>query len=235
MNRLGLNESSESEAERYAFEEYLRENIDCTLIAASIEDYIYEEGYFYDSNFHLNSAGAVKHTVNVTRDILLELGIPRAVDEKIPEPPPLPEMDVRFFGEDENSEIFKYEKMANGAYMIVGVADKYLSEKTLTIPLGYDGYKVLAIGPSAFAGSSAERLIITEDTNIRHFANGAFLGAKNLKEMYIYYPTEEDISPPLDFVGVAQDFKVFIPLGSGYTNGYFWSERNLTFEYIFNE
>ena len=234
MNRLGLNENSQNEASRYAFEEYLRENLDCTVIASSIEDYIYEEGYFYDSNFHLNSAGAVKHSVNVTRDILIELGIPKAVDEDIPEPPSLPEIDVRYFSEDENAKFFKYEKMANGAYMISGVADEYLSEKTLTVPLGYDGYKVLAIGPGAFRNSSVEKLIITEDTSLRHFANGSFSGAGALKEMYIYYPTEEDISPPLDFVGTADGFKVFIPLGSGYANGYFWSERNLTFEYIFD-
>ena len=122
--------------------------------------------------------------------------------------------------------------MANGAYMIVGVADGYLSEKTLTVPLGHDGYKVMAIGPRAFAGSAVERLILTEDTNIRHFANGAFLDAESLKEMYIYYPTEEDIAPPADFFGVADGFKVFIPLGSNYKNGYYWSERGLKFEYI---
>ena len=156
------------------------------------------------------------------------------MDEKIPDAPDLPERDVRYFGEDENAKLFEYEKMASGAYMIVGISNEYLNEKTLTVPLGYNGYKVMAIGPAAFRDSSLERLILTEDTEIRTFANGAFMGASSLKEMYIYYPTEEDISPPLDFVGTADGFKVFIPLGTNYMNGYFWSERNLTFEYIFD-
>jgi len=232
MNRLAISENSEPENARLEFEEYIREKIDCTVISASIEDYIYDEGYFYDSNFHLNSAGAVMHTAKVAEDLLLELGIPRSVDEKIPEPPALPERDVRYFAEDENDRFFEYEKMSNGAYMIVGIKDEYLSEKTLTVPLGYEGYKVMAIGSGAFSGSSLEKLIITEDTNIRQFLNGAFLGAGALREMYIYYPTEEDISPPADFVGTADGFKVFIPFGSNYASGYFWSERNLTFEYI---
>ena len=234
INRLGISSESIDEEKRYEFETYIRENVDCTVIASSIEDYIYDEGYFYDSNFHLNSAGAIKHTVNVTKDILLELGIPKAVTEEVPEPPSLPEQDVRFFEEDENSVCFRYEKMASGAYMIVGVAEEYLTEKTLTVPLGYNGYKVAAIGARAFLGSSVERLILTQDTNIRHFANGAFLDAENLSSMWIYYPEEEDIVPPLDFVGTDTDFKVFIPANSNYKNGYFWGKRGLSFEYIFD-
>ena len=233
MNRLAISEETSSYEAMSAFQELVENTFDCEVVGY-VEDYIYDEGYFYDSNFHLNSAGVVKHTVNVTRDLLIALGVPSAVNEEIPDPPALPELDLRYFEEDENSKYFEYEKMANGAYMIVGVKEQYRNEKTLTVPLGYNGYKVMVIGPSAFSDSSVERLILTEDTSVRQFANGAFLGAGSLSEMYIYYPEESDISPPLDFIGTKADFKVYVPLGSNYMSGYFWSERNLTFEYIFD-
>ena len=232
MNRMGLDEFTSTKEAFSRFEKYIKKNIDCTLIASDIEDYIYEEGYFYDSNFHLNSAGATMHTVNVTRDLLLELGINKAIGVEIPSPPALPEIEVRWTDYDENSECFEYAKMENGAYMIVGVKEEYLKRDSLTVPLGYDGYKVMAIGPRFLEGSSVTTLILTERTNIRHFATGAFIGAASLKDMYIYYPAEEDIMPPADFVGTSLEFKVYIPENSGYKSGYFWSERGLKFEYI---
>jgi hypothetical protein len=229
MNTLGV---EASEAERAEFEAYLRDKLDCTVIAASIEDYIYEAGYFYDTNFHLNESGVIKHTVNVTEDILIELGIPKAVNVEVPEAPPLPEKDVKFFGEDENAKYFEYEKQPNGSYAVVGVKNEYLGRRELTLPLGYNGYKVSAIGEGAFVGSKVEKLVITQNTNITVLMNGCFEGAGNLSELWIYYPGEENILPPKSFSGVASNFKVYVPEGAGYEMGYYWSERGLDFEYI---
>ena len=128
--------------------------------------------------------------------------------------------------------MFLYERMADGSYMIVGVKEEYRSRKSLTVPLGYDTYKVSAIGRGALSDSLATELILTEDTNVRMFVNGAFEGASSLSRLVIYYPHEADIMPPVDFVGTASGFKVFIPEDSAYAQGYFWSERGLTFETI---
>ena len=235
MNRLGFDDDSNTAEARREFFEFLDGALDFPIIASDIEDYVYDEGYFYDSNLHLNSAGVVKHTVNVTRDLLLELGIAKAVTEEIPDVPSLPERDVRFFGEDENAQFFKYEKMSNGAYVIVGVKEEYLSERTLTVPLGYEGYKVVAIGKGALRGSSAETLIVTDDTNVRIFENGAFSGAGSLKQLYMYYPECADINPPDDFTGTADGFRVHIPAKSGYeTDAYGWGDLGLRFEYIYD-
>ena len=232
MNSLALSAGSQSEESRYAFEDYLRKNLDCTLIASSIEDYIYEPGYFYDTNFHLNSAGVTLHTVNVVRDLLLELGIPTQVKEEIPKAPPLPEIDVKYFGTDINADSFLYEKKENGSYKIVGVSPSHRADKTLTVPLGYNGYKVTEIGAGAFSDCSVEKLIITEDTNITYFERGAFSRASQLSSLYIYYPHEEDILPPPDFNGTKDSFKVYVPSGSAYKNGYYWSQCGVRFEYI---
>ena len=212
----------------HLFEDFLKSRINATFIS-NISDYIYEAGYFYDTNFHLNNAGVRKHTVNLTRDILLELGIPTYVKEEIPDAPALPERDVRYFGDDGNAQCFEYEKRPDGSYMIVGVRSEWKGATALTVPLGYDGYKVTAIASGAFYGTSVKRLTITEDTNIRQLMNGCFSGAGSLCELWIYYPTESEIMPPADFSGVAGDFKVYIPASSDYPTGYYWSQHGLDF------
>lgn len=226
MNSLAL-----GDADPAAFADYLEGQINCTFIS-NIEDYILDPGYFYDTNFHTNDAGARRRTVTLTEDLLLELGIPTAVTDEVPPAPELPMLDLRYFGEDENAEYFEYATLADGSYMITGVKDEYKGATALTVPLGYNTYKVTAIGAGAFDGTELETLTVPEDTNLRLFMNGAFLGAGKLTSLYIYYPTEENLLPPADFYGVADGFTVYIPSGSAYTTGYYWSERGLDFEYI---
>ena len=62
--------------------------------------------------------------------------------------------------------------------------------------------------------------------------NGCFKGASKLSRLVIYHENQEDILPPYDFIGVASDFTVYVPEGSSYEIGYYWSERNLKFERI---
>lgn len=168
----------------------------------------------------------------LTRDLLLELGIPSAVTEKVPEPPALPEIDLRYFDEDENAKYFEYTSLDNGAYMITGIKDEYKHMTTLTIPLGYNTYKVTHIGARAFEGTALETLILTEDTNVRNIMNGAFKGASSLKSLYVLYPDSEVIAPPADFVGVASGFVVYVPESWLNCPMYYWGERGLKFEYI---
>ena len=113
--------------------------------------------------------------------------------------------------------------------MIIGVKSECKNASKLTVPLGYDGYKVTAIAGGAFVGSSVVSLTLTEDTNVRQLMNECFRGASSLCELWIYYPTESEILPPADFSGVAGGFKVYIPKDSDYPTGYYWSERGLTF------
>lgn len=231
VNEMSITEDTKSDERIAEFESFMQESIDCTFIS-NINDYILDAGYFYDTNFHLNDSGVTARTVALTRDLLLELGIPSAVTEKVPEPPALPEIDLRFFGEDENAKYFEYTAMEGGAYMITGVKAEYKHMTTLTVPLGYDTYKVTHIGARAFEGTALETLIITEDTNVRNIMNGAFKGASNLKALYVLYPDSEAIAPPADFVGVASGFTVYVPESWLNCAMYYWGERGLKFEYI---
>ena len=114
MNELAiLNPDEDSILE---FEDYLKDSLECKIIS-NIEEYILEPEYFYDSNFHLNDAGKIRHSVDLTEDILLELDIQRLVEAPfgqvipglvtVPEPS-LPFVDVRCFEYDDNSVYFEY-------------------------------------------------------------------------------------------------------------------------------
>ncbi len=228
MNSLAVtNETSESIR---AFQKFMEDEIDAAFIS-DIEDYILEPEYFYDTNFHVNDAGMALHSASLTRDILLELEIPKLVDVEVTKPE-LPFADVRYFDYDENEVYFTYEKMANGSYVITGLSEKGKEKSSLTVPKGYETFAVTGIAEGAFDGSELLELIIPENTNIKILMNGCFKGAGKLSRLVIYHGNQEDIIPPYDFSGVASDFTVFIPEGSSYEIGYYWSERNLKFERI---
>lgn len=231
INEMAITEDTKSDERIAEFETFMQESIDCTFIS-SINDYILDAGYFFDTNFHLNDSGVAARSITLVRDLVMELGITSAVTEKIPEPPELPEIDLRFFGEDENAKYFEYVSLESGAYMIIGVKDEYKNMKSLTVPLGYNTYKVTHIGARAFEGTALEELTITEDTNVRNIMNGAFKGASRLKALYVLYPDSESIAPPADFVGVASDFVVYVPEAWLNCPMYYWGERGLKFVYI---
>lgn len=230
VNSLGIKSGTTAE-DISAFEEYMQDSINAPFIS-NLTDYILPENYFYDTNFHLNDSGMLLRSIRLCEDILMELGNPREVTAIVPDPPGLPWSDVVFEGEDKNAAYFEYEKTSDGSYMIIGVKDGYKSSKTLTVPLGFDGYKVTAIGARAFEGCSVQKLIVTEDTNLKIFMNGAFYGAAELRSLVIRFYNENELFPPGDFVGVHSDFAVYVPEGSNYSSGYYWSQRGLRFEYI---
>lgn len=230
------------EEEALAFEEYMKGAINCTFIS-DIRDYVLEPEYFYDTNFHTNDYGAIRRTVTLTEDVLLELGIPRLVempaeadaafdgaDLVTVSKPELPLLDVKYFDTDENDKYFVYEQSENGSYTIVGLSELGKTQKSLTLPLGAEHFIVGSVARGAFAGGCLEELVVPEGTKISVFMSGAFEGAGSLSRLVMLHPHAADILPPADFVGTASDFKVLIPKGSDYEFDYYWSERGLTFE-----
>ena len=233
INELALDDGSDK-ASREEFCDLLEENIDCEFISY-IDDYILDAGYFFDTNFHLNDSGVMLRTIRLAKDIRLSHGIVQGIikDEE-PEAPALPFFDVIIDTEDENARYFTFSLLENGAYGISGLSEIGKKETRLVIPVGYDGRKVVAILEGALNGSAVSELVITENSNIARIDNGAFVGASNLKDLYIYKVSEDDISPPADFYGVNPDFKLHVPIGSNYSTGYKWTNKgiNIVFDIV---
>ena len=173
MNSLAVT-NKDAESIR-AFQSFMEENINARFIS-NIEDYILEPEYFYDTNFHVNDAGMTLHSANLTKDILLELEIPKLINETV-EKPELPYADVRYFDYDENEVYFTYERQDNGSYVITGLSELGKEKTSLTVPYGYESYVVSGIAEGAFSGSNLSELTIPENTNIKILMNGCFRGA----------------------------------------------------------
>jgi len=228
MNVAALADGKDTEAIK-DFEKFLQSRILCEHISR-IEDYILDKAYFYDTNYHLNDTGVKLRTALLAQDILIARGNMTLLDTNIA-PPPLPEVDVKYYGqEDPNVRYFTYEKLPNGAYMITGLTEDGRAASSLTVPLGYDGYKVTDIGKRAFSGSSLKKLVVTEDTNLRNFVDGAFDGSK-VTDLWIYYDfvdDEDKLAPCADFGGI----KIHIPKNSAYTSHYDWLDSSTGYRLV---
>ncbi len=226
MNEMAISAEPTLRAE---FARNIEDMLDCPVIS-DIESCIFEAGYFFDTNYHLNSAGATARTIRLARDIRLAEGIVMsAITTPEPEPPALPELSIRYDGYDENSVYFTYERLENGAYAVTGLSDLGKEMASLTLPLGYDGYIVEAVAAGAFSGSSLESLTVSADSNLSRFDNGAFAGASHLCDLWIYKSSGDDVNPPDSFAGVHPSFRVHVPEGTDFSYHYYWSERGLTF------
>lgn len=227
MNELGFAEGVGLD-ELLSLRKYFRDELDFDILG-SPERSVLGAGYFYDTNFHLGDAGAVKYTAGLVEDLLFALDDAREVNIEIPPEPPLPAFDSYIDVFDENEKYFTFTALQNGSYAISGLTELGREAKTLTIPIAYSSRKVTSISSGALVGMTATKLIIPETTTLRAIDDGAFTGCGTLTELWIYLPDDEYLLPPSSFDGVGIGFTVHIPPESNYPTGYAWGHRGLTF------
>ncbi len=225
-----------SKAQRAAFETALGEKLDCDLLG-TVEDYMIDERYFYDTNFHLNSDGAVYFSDLLVRSLQGVLGREVTSSLEVPTPPPLESdfvvevTDTGVAPEDYLGEpnidfvdVFEYEQ-AGDSYKIVGVKDEYLGMTEVILPSVYEGKNVTAVDTGAFDGCA-----MLEDIHVgltyKSLATGAFSGCVSLKGVYLYKMDGNQIAPPAEGLmnGTPDGVKIYIPENSNYTSGYTWAK-----------
>ena len=236
INELAI-ESEQGAKSVKAFEKHLKSKINCEFIS-TLGFYVMDAGYFYDTNYHLNDAGVLYRTAMLAEDLLFALDRKdEVVDIVVPPPPPLPERDTKYFGEDDpNAVYFTYEQLDNGAMVISGLTELGRAQRELTVPLGVDGYKVMYIGANAFSGGTATSLVITEDTSLRGFLDGSLADCK-ITDIYIYYNfvdangvtvEEEKLSPAAYMYGKT----IHVPRNSPYFTHYDWKDSSSGFTLV---
>lgn len=220
VNDLSVKEESDVKA----FERFIKDSVNCKILG-TLNASIIDSHYFYDTNFHLNDAGVRLHTVDMINDLLLELGdMETVVEEEVPEAPDYM-YDVFYNGpRDENDRYFTYT--LDVGYIITGLTEEGKKMEELTVPLGYDGYRVTELNTDIFAGSACKKLIIPENTNLG-VISGNFVGADSLRELWIYKFEESELTPPSSFGNLSPErFSIFVPKGSNYQNGYSWEKSS---------
>ena len=225
MNEAAVTASDEEKA---AFCQKLGEALDFPVISG-LDDYILDREFFYDTNFHLNSRGALQRTALLAGDIIREAGMTdRAASLEWMErftPPKRPDdfFDVSSAEDDElNALDFVFEE-TSGGLKIIGLSETGKTRESLTVPRTADGKAVVAIGSGAFSGGSATVLKLPADSSLRILEDRAFEGS-SLRRI------ESALAPDLlaasdeTFAG-ADGCYVYVSdeLYGSYATDYFWS------------
>ena len=108
MNKDALSETTDAEA-MIAFFDYLSASLECTVIG-SPEDTAYDAEYFYDTNYHLNDAGAILHTKEILNALYRQMGRTDLPRVQAPEKPAYPCTKDSLPGTITNILIFSFMK-----------------------------------------------------------------------------------------------------------------------------
>lgn len=103
---------------------------------------VMESGWFFDTNFHLNSPGAVVNTYYFVRDIKAQLKDSSVTDIVLPE---MPEPAVQTVTGDNSDESCFIYAMKDDGVIITGVTQEGKMRETLTFPQEHGGKKITAV------------------------------------------------------------------------------------------
>ncbi|MCR4886347.1 MAG: hypothetical protein K5919_05475 [Clostridiales bacterium] len=148
MNRSALTAADVETV--YAYFNLCNDTFVCPVISNPL-DYVLDSGWFFDSNFHLNTAGAQVRTILLAGDLLAQWGCYQAVDAALPA---MPASIAQKAADQADSWDFTYERTENGqAYILTGLTDQGLNKETLILPAAYQGKPVAAIRADALKGA----------------------------------------------------------------------------------
>ncbi len=210
----------------FDFYQYLYEALDCQVIS-NVNDYIIEENYFYDSNFHLNDSGVILRTSLLAHDINRTLGVTTQIAIEIPEAPERPVSETVVGGEDpQSTALFTYVEYGNG-YAINGVTEEGKKQSSLTVPASYEGKAVLAVEKGAFTGCG-ELVDIVIGEHITQLMDGAFADCPKLSKIYLKHQSAEGLGVGEGlFEGAPGNAKLVLTTQESFDSfvpDYFWSK-----------
>jgi len=219
-----------------------------------LQDSIMDYRYFYDTNFHLNSTGAICYTKTIINGLKNKLGIPVVKDNEdnptqedfdMPKPPEIihPVIDeeeiinadfTSYKGEDNNQFDSYFEYILVGdSYQISGIKDLYINIEEVILPTVHEGKAVTSLNTDALYGCINLKTIHIGNS-YRNLQEKCFNGCISLQYIRIYQTDPNYIIPSnanlLD--GCNRDVKICVPRDKGYTIGYTWEHYRDYFLYI---
>lgn len=217
MNALAVEDGADVEG----YYDALMEALDFD-IAGNPKDCIMEAGWFYDTNFHLNSSGKTVYTKQLIKDMKAMLGDSSKTDIELPKLPEA-EGEAGTENEDNSDRDFFLWEIVEGEPVFTGLTEEGKLQKELTVPCSLEGLTVHKINAALFSGNETIEKIILQ-SNITFIEDGAFAGCENLKELILL---QEDPSKCLVGQGLLEgtDCRILVPSGRAgdYKLHYLWS------------
>ncbi len=202
----------------------IRESLSCKVIG-NPQEYVMDPHFFFDSNFHLNDAGAILRSwlfaQDLYRDVFEEGSRPSFA---IPETPAYPEGEK--IGEDsETAACFEYQEYED-SLIISGVSGDHLGDSNIALPSVANGKRVVGIGQNAFAHcTQIDNVVIP--TSIGILMDGCFGNCPSLRNVYIetFHPSDIIVSYTGSMIeNVTSDFRIFIhnDCFTDFATDYYW-------------
>ena len=203
-----------------AFSAAMAERLDCEILG-DLRRVILEPEWFYDTNFHLNSAGAVVNTALLAVELKPALGDPSEVAIELP---PMPQMGTAVLKDGDNSDAdcFLYE-MREAEAVIVGLTELGKTRNRLVVPASREGLPVVSFSEDVFAGDELlEELVI--QSSVRRIPDGSFRGCTALQRIVLRNSSPAGCSVGRGLLD-GTDAWVWVPKEaySIYCTNYFWS------------
>lgn len=185
----------------------VNEALPCPVISDP-NDYILESGWFYDTNLHLNSAGAVVRTCSLAQDILAYLGCYRPVERPLPEMPPSAAAPVE---EDEGDNgLLTFTPVGDGAgWLVSGLTGEGAALETLTVGTVWEGKSVVGFTPDALAGAAA-LVELRIPASVASLPDGLFSACPRLERL-VFSHRETLPAVGADLFDGAENARVFVP------------------------
>ena len=166
----------------YELDDYcvsLAEKIKCPILGDPHAS-VFDEGYFFDSNFHLNNAGANNNTRRFVRDYKAEFGITSKTNIEVMDIPSaiVPEVEE---GDNSDRACFVVESKTDHA-VVTGLSKEGLKRSGLILPATENGLPITEFSVSTFQNNSVIESIRLQN-NLRAIPDYAFSGATNLKRI----------------------------------------------------
>ena len=219
MNADAMPEEEKQKAA--AFTAQLQEQLRCDILG-SADRALMASGWFYDTNFHLNGAGAQKNTLLLAQELAQALGVD--LPASLPEPT-LPEAEDAFSpnGEKEDEACFVYDASQPGALIITGLTEEGKAREALAVPAHHSGLPVLSFTADAFAGNHKLREL-TIQSNIRAIPDGAFRDCDSLTAIVLLQEEPSRCAVGKDLL-LGTSARVLVPEGryGSYCTDYFWA------------
>lgn len=186
INRSAMRDTSEAAIQAYFT--LCNESFDCPVISDP-NDYILPSGWFYDTNFHLNDAGAELRTYTLAEDLLAYLGCYRQLEYEVPVMPGSAVSNNTDPVEDADAGDFLFETVEDGdgaavAYVVSGLTEQGLAQASLTVPSAYEGKPVVGFAAGALdAATALEELRLPQA--IESLPDGLFQNCEALERLIL--------------------------------------------------
>ncbi len=164
-----------------AYAQWLWERLDFPLIGDP-KAAVLEPGWFYDTNFHLNSAGKVVNTRLLVRDVKAMLADPSPTAIRLPAMPEMADT-APWQGDDEDAGYFT-GRLVDGKAVLTGLTPEGAGRSALTVPSHWGGCPVEELPSEVFSGNGAVETVVLQP-NIRRIADGAFARCSGLKTIQL--------------------------------------------------